>query len=256
MAYPNCTDDDVAFFAEHGWIAVPDAVDPADLATLEDRCTTILENKEEMAFDWAWEAGVERGERRFRIVQASPTRYYPELNDERFRAWAIGFAGALLGRPLEFWYDQFLAKPPGAGQSSPTYWHQDEGYWGRNLEERGITCWMPMHDVDETNGCLHFSDGGHRDGGLSHRRVEGGQSDLLRGDPDESRTVACPLRLGGVTFHHGKTPHMTTANASPRWRRALTQHLRVVGTGGEGDHYPWKIYVNQFTGKVSTPQSR
>jgi phytanoyl-CoA hydroxylase len=113
-----------------------------------------------------------------------------------------------------------------------------------------------MHDVDETNGCMHFIDGGHRDGVLSHRRVEGVQSDLLRCDPDESRTVACPLRLGGVTFHHGKTPHMTTANASPRWRRALTQHLRVVGTGGEGDHYPWKIYVNQFTGKVSTPQSR
>jgi hypothetical protein len=30
----------------------------------------------------------------------------------------------------------------------PTYWHQDEAYWGRNLCDRGITCWMPLQDVD------------------------------------------------------------------------------------------------------------
>jgi hypothetical protein len=30
----------------------------------------------------------------------------------------------------------------------------------------------------------------------------------------------------------------------------------VVGSKGEGDHYPWKIYVNQFTGQRIVPQSR
>jgi hypothetical protein len=63
------------------------------------------------------------------------------------------------------------------------------------------------------------------------------------------------LTFGGVTFHHGKTPHMTTANTTDTWRRALTQHLRVVGTGGEGGHYPWKVYVNQFTGEEIRPRT-
>ena len=90
-------------------------MDPADLATLEDRCRTILERKEEMAFDWAWEAGTDRADRAFRIVQASPSRHYPELADEPFRAWAIAFGSRLLGEPVEFWYDQFLAKPPEKG---------------------------------------------------------------------------------------------------------------------------------------------
>jgi ectoine hydroxylase-related dioxygenase (phytanoyl-CoA dioxygenase family) len=135
-------------------------------------------------------------------------------------------------------------------------WHQDEGYWGRNLDERGITCWMPMHDVDPQNGCMHFIDGGHKLGVLEHRQPDDVQSDLLYCEPDESKAVACPLRLGGVTFHHGKTPHMTPANQSSTWRRALTQHLRVVGSEGEGDHYPWKVYVNQITGERTKPETR
>ena len=254
MPYPTATEDDIVFFEEHGWIAVEDAVDPADLARLEARCEVILEKKERMAFDWAWEEGQPRDQRAFKIVQSSPSLFFPELNDERFRSWAVEFASALMRQPLEFWYDQFLAKPPGA--SVPTRWHQDEGYWGRNLDERGITCWMPMHDVDEINGCMQFIDGGHRQGVMQHQLVPGVQSDLLYCEPDESHRVVIPLRKGGTTFHHSKTPHMTNANLSDTWRRALTQHLRVAGSEGEGDHYPWKIYVNQVTGERTTPPTR
>ena len=64
------------------------------------------------------------------------------------------------------------------------------------------------------------------------------------------------MRKGTVTFHHSKMPHMTTANRTDQWRRILTQHLRVGGLPGEGDHYPWKVYVNQFTGERVKPASR
>ena len=138
----------------------------------------------------------------------------PSSTRRAFRTWAVEFASALMGRPLEFWYDQFLAKPP--GKSAPTRWHQDEGYWGRNLDDRGITCWMPLHDVDVTNGCMHFIDGGHRDGVLEHRHGRACRATSCTARPTKPRAVACPLRVGGVTFHHSKTPHMTNANASDR----------------------------------------
>lgn len=253
-AYPKATDADIAFFEAHGWIAIENAIDPGDLATLEAHCEEILANKEKMAYDWAWEKDKPLDKREFKIVQASPTRYWPELNSARFRIWAIEFASALMRHPVEFWYDQFLAKPPEKG--APTLWHQDEGYWGRNLDEGGITCWMPMHDVNVDNGCMHFVDRGHKDGVLEHFSPDHIASDLLYCKPDESRAVACPLKVGGVTFHHGKTPHMTPLNKTKQWRRILTQHLRVVGSKGEGDHYPWKIYVNQFTGQRIVPESR
>lgn len=254
MSLPSASAEDVSFFQEHGWIVVKQAIDQIDIGQVASRCDEILDNLETMAFDWAWEKGTALEDRTFSIVQAGPTRHWPELNEAEFRHWAVNFASALMGESVEFWYDQFLAKPP--GNEVPTYWHQDEGYWGRNLDDRGITCWMPFHDVDPGNGCMHFVDRGHLDGILEHRRPANVQSDLLRCEVDESRIVACPLELGDVTFHHGKTPHMTPANTSSAWRRALTQHLRIVGSGGEGDHYPWKVYVNQFNGNVHVPETR
>ncbi len=103
---------------------------------------------------------------------------------------------------------------------------------------------------------MHFIDGGHRDGILDHQQAPDVQSDLIFCEPDEARTVPCPIPVGSVTFHHGKTPHMTPANRTDSWRRILTQHLRVEGTPGEGDHYPWKVYVNQFTGQRTKPAVR
>jgi ectoine hydroxylase-related dioxygenase (phytanoyl-CoA dioxygenase family) len=234
VAYPAPGADTVAFFREHGWLVLRDAIDPADLAQVSERMEVILQKKEKLAFDWAWEKGTPREARAFKIVQGSPTLVWPQINATPFRRWMLEFGAALLGQPLELWYDQFLAKPPRDG--APTDWHQDEAYWGRNLDERGITCWMPLHDVDEKNGCMHFIDAGHRDGILPHRQPEHVQSDLLLCEPDLSRSVTCPIPAGSVTFHHGKTPHMTPANRSDGWRRAVTTHMRVVGTQGEGDH--------------------
>jgi hypothetical protein len=56
-------------------------------------------------------------------------------------------------------------------------------------------------------------------------------------------------------IHHGKTPHMTPANRSDGWRRAVTTHTRIIGTGGEGDHSV-EVYVNQITGERTLPVSR
>jgi phytanoyl-CoA hydroxylase len=254
MPYPAATDAEVAFFQEHGWLVVKDAIDLADLAEAGARMQKILDNRHRFAFDWAWEKGKSKDEREFKIVQGMPSRAWPAIAETRFRRWMIEFASALMKTPMEFWYDQFLAKPPREG--AVTYWHQDEGYWGRNLLGRGITCWMPLHDVDERNGCMHFIDRGHRDGILEHRQPPHVQSDLLYCEPDTSRAVACPIRAGSVTFHHGKTPHMTPPNVSDQWRRAVATHMRTVGALGEGDHYPWKVYVNQFTGERIKPPTR
>jgi hypothetical protein len=253
MSYPEPSQAHLDFFNKHGWLVVEDAIARADLDELERHCDSILSDKEKLAFDWAWDVNESKDERSFRIVQASPTLVWTEIATQAYRKWLVAFGSALMGQNLEFWYDQFLGKPP--GKSVPTYWHQDEGYWGRNLDDKGVTCWIPLHDVDAGNGCMHFIDGGHHDGVLAHHLVEGMQSDLLTCDTevDERRTVVCPIERGSVTFHHSKTPHMTTANTSRRWRKAVSNHMQAVGAGGEGGHYPWKIYVNQRTGQRLEP---
>lgn len=255
VTYPKATEKEVSSFRNDGYLVVEDGIDPADLVSLEAACERILDKKEKVAFDWGWREGTAKEEREFRLVQASPSLLNPDLlTANRFRKWMIEYSSLLMGHRVEFWYDQFLAKPP--ANSVPTNWHQDEGYWGRNLNERGITCWMPLHDVGLDDGCMNFIVAGHKDGVLEHKRVPGVQSDLLYCEVDESRQVACPVKLGDVTFHHGKMPHMTCVNNGKNWRKILTNHFRLEGSKGEGDHYPWKIYVNQFTGEVIKPESR
>jgi phytanoyl-CoA hydroxylase len=254
MSYPDASPEQTAFFAAHGWLVVEDAIPQADLDELETRSERLIAEKERFANDWAWDAKESKEERSFKIIQSSPSFIWREIAQTAYRQWLGRFAEALMGMKLDFWYDQYLAKPP--GKSAPTYWHQDEGYWGRNLDDKGVTGWIPLQDVDAANGCMHFIDAGHRDGVLPHHLVEGVQSDLLTCLVDESRTVVCPIRRGDVTFHHSKTPHMTPANTSKAWRKAVTNHFQAVGAGGEGDHYPWKVLVNQRTGERIVPPSR
>ncbi len=254
MPYPEASDEQIDRFLRHGWLVVEEAIPAADLDLLERRCDKILADKERFANDWAWDAREPREARSFRIVQSSPRFVWREIADQPYRLWLTAFGSSLMRAEMAFWYDQFLAKPP--GHDAPTRWHQDEGYWGRNLFDKGVTCWIPLQDVDAANGCMHFIDAGHRDGVLSHRLVEGVASDLLVCEVDESRAVAAPIKRGAVTFHHSKTPHMTPANTSAGYRKAVTNHLQAPGAGGEGDHYPWKVLVNQRTGERSVPPSR
>jgi phytanoyl-CoA hydroxylase len=255
MSYPVADDEAVNFFREHGYLVVRGAVPQADLDELETHMDTIIDDPQAArAFDWAWSENEEREDRSFKIIQASPDLAWPEITDARFRQWACEYGSVLLGKKVDFWYSQFLAKPP--AKSVPTYWHQDEGYWGRNLDDKGITCWFPLQDVDETNGCMHFIDGGHKDGVLEHKIVDGVKSDLLTCEHkvDNDRAVACPISRGDVTFHHSATPHMTTSNTGNAYRKAVTQHMQTPDAGGEGDHYPWKIWVDQRDGKMYVPE--
>ncbi len=254
MSFPRADEQQIGFFREHGWLVVADAIPQADLDELERQCEILLREKDRLANDWAWSNDEALADRSFRIVQSSPSFVWKEIREQPYRRWLLEFGRALMGFELSFWYDQFLAKPP--ARSVPTYWHQDEAYWGRNLDDKGVTGWIPLQDVDVANGCMHFIDRGQRDGVLTHFPVAGVQSDLITCEVDEARTVVCPIRRGDVTFHHSKTPHMTTANTSSGWRKAVTNHMQAIGAGGEGDHFPWKVTVNQRTGERFVPPSR
>ena len=254
MPYSKASTEQISAFNEAGYLVVEDAIKPDDLKDLELLCDAIIRDPVGSgARDWAWNEG-SFDEREFRIIQAGVTRNAPQVSEMRWRKWACEFAGSLMGGEVEFWYDQFLGKPPGKGATTP--WHQDEGYWGRHYADGGITCWMPFHDVSPENGCLEFVHAGHLDGIIPHRQPDGMKSDLVFCDVDESRVVSCPLKRGSVSFHHGKTPHMAHGNTSNRWRRTLAQHFRLKSLNLEGypddGHYEWTVKMQQQKGERKT----
>ena len=56
---------------------------------------------------------------------------------------------------------------------------------------------MPLHAVDENDGCMHFVPGAHRLGVLPHRSADDVQSDLLVCDVDEA--APSPARSRSAT---------------------------------------------------------
>ena len=77
---------------------------------------------------------------------------------------------------------------------------------------------------------MQFLDRSHT-GGVIPALADCGESyGLADWDPPAGRrVVTCPLRAGGVTFHHGLTPHRAFANTSDRWRQVIIQRFTVKG---------------------------
>jgi phytanoyl-CoA hydroxylase len=247
MHYPLPTDQDIRRFESDGFLVVKNVIDPEEGQAFLHMAQQLAVGPPDGANDWDWRRGEALDKRVYRIVQSGVDRFYPWVTQSRFRSWAAAFGAALMRQEMEFWYEQFLGKPPGIGAATP--WHQDEAYWGRTLADRGVTCWTAFHQVGPENGCMHFVRGGQRRL-LEHRNPPEMASDLLVCDIDAgAEVVPCPIEAGDVTFHHSRMPHMTTANSSERWRLVLTQHFRNPQSKQLPEHhYPWRVQVSQRSG--------
>lgn len=146
-------------------------------------------------------------------------------------------AEQLLGGPVRFWHDQLFVKPPHVG--GVVSWHQDYSYWTRTAPMAHLTCWIPLDDVDEENGCPQYVPGSHRWRLLP---ITG-----LTSDMDAIRQVLTPaemaafhpvpalLRSGEATFHHPLTVHGSYHNRSPRRRRGIALNFCRDGTKSDSN---------------------
>ncbi len=100
-------------------------------------------------------------------------------------------------------------------------WHQDSGYFLAHCDDMLVlTCWIPLIDVDEDNGCLFVIPGSHRDGITRHYTGgHGGYLEIAEEDLPAGERVAVPMRQGDVLFLANLTAHASFANRTPdvRW---------------------------------------
>jgi ectoine hydroxylase-related dioxygenase (phytanoyl-CoA dioxygenase family) len=157
-----------------------------------------------------------------------PEIRFPELLQTQHWRNARRYASALLGVPeseLTSW-GHMIRKPPG-GRS--VLWHQDHAYWEPELDYQALGVWLPMHDVSIEMGAMQFVPGSHKRGLLPHRHADKPEDNVLTVDKpiDPREGVACPLKLGGATFHHFETLHHTAPNTTDRPRLAYPMEFQT-----------------------------
>ena len=79
MPYPQASPEQIAFFREHGWLVVEDAIPRDHLDELEAQCEVLIREKDRLANDWAWSDKEDVKDRSFRIIQSSPSTFTAAL---------------------------------------------------------------------------------------------------------------------------------------------------------------------------------
>ena len=115
---------------------------------------------------------------------------------------------------IRLWHDQALVKESGGRETDP---HHDQPYWPIK-ETKTITAWIPLCDIDETNGQLGFYSGSHKIKDKKFINIFSGKVDennfLETANVSPDQISYQVMKEGDVSFHHGLTFHRAKSNVS------------------------------------------
>lgn len=134
----------------------------------------------------------------------------------------------LIGPEVCVFFSQVFMKPPEIGGAKPI--HQDNFYFGPRDLDSTLTAWIALDEATIENGCLYYTDV-HQHEIVPHQAPPDEPFNLQI--PAELaaqyQMVPAPVPAGGVSLHHGNTPHQSSDNRSQRWRRAVAIHYLSLG---------------------------
>ncbi len=226
--------DEIARYREQGFIAVENAFSPTDVAGAVDGLLDLVMGKpagfkgilfEAKARDMLPKLGVEQRQDAVRrlcyFVEVEP-RLKALSHHPRLLATVRTLLG---GREPQLFQDMALLKPPHLGREKP--WHQDHAYFDYPIGTPIVGVWIALDEATVENGCMQVLAGRHREGPRIHFQRRDWQicDDTILGQ----RSLAVPLKPGGLLFFDGLLPHGTPQNKSSLRRRALQFHYAPAG---------------------------
>lgn len=201
-------------FENDGFVYIPKFLNRGEIDRLKDKLNNLIKRKaatmppEHAFFEDKHDPNSLK--QMFHLSEYDP--YFESLlNSSRFK----GLAETLLGEKTAKGQVEYFNKPPGIGKPTPP--HQDS-YYFMLTPPSAITFWLPLEDVDQENGCLHYIRGSHLKGMRPHGRTSilGFSQGITDFGTEEDRRndLAVPAQTGDVLIHHGMTVHYAEGNNS------------------------------------------
>lgn len=237
------SDEDVQFYAEHGWylsgkLFSDDEID-ALVAASDDyydgaRDRLLPTRPAKLAY-WQPEHGdVQR--------HNDYVHYESDAIAKILRKPLLGAVAARLAQAPEIRIFQatMIYKPPAPAEPSNVVpWHFDKHYWASSTSDRMLTAFVPFHDCPPEMGTITMVDGSHRwreigndDSTVRHfAERDKAQLDVMLAENAayngaEVVKVEMNIPKGHMSFHHCRTYHGSGPNVSGRPRRAISLHLQ------------------------------
>jgi ectoine hydroxylase-related dioxygenase (phytanoyl-CoA dioxygenase family) len=214
------TPEQVAFYREHGYIAVENVLSLEEIAELQKVTDAFVEqsrphtgNTNVFDFEPGHTPDAPRV-RRIKSPAAQHAIYKQMLNHERI----LDIVAQLIGPAIRTNGDKLNMKSPEFG--SPVEWHQDWAFYPHTNDDL-LAVGIPIDDMLLENGCLLVVPGSHTGPVYSHHHNGAFVGAVDPGEFDVSRAVPIELKAGGISIHHARTLHASAPNTSKRPRRLL-----------------------------------
>jgi phytanoyl-CoA hydroxylase len=235
----DLTPAEIEFYRENGYLAVQRAFDPTEVqAGLEGLQALIMGARpdfEGIVFESKAQEVLSTLNEQQRQDAVRKICHFVKF-EQRLHALAyhpklLAATRALIGEETHMFQDMGLIKPPRIGREKP--WHQDHAYFNYPIGTRIVGVWVALDEATLENGCMQVLPGLHKEGPRLHFQRRDWQ--ICDGEIMGRRSVAIPLKPGGVLFFDGLMPHGTPHNTSAKRRRAVQFHYvgRSVHLGTE-----------------------
>ncbi len=222
-------DDQLRKYRDEGFLILRGVFQPDEIAALDQEASGLWWRHDLVDTDnlrCRWKTEIDSGQCVFEcfdpVIDCGPVsaRF---AHDERI----LAPLSAIYGSPARLFKDKLIYKPPGTiGYEL----HQDYIGWPE-FPETFITVLIAIDPADNANGATEVFPGYHRAGYLSPK--DGMYHDLPLSSVDESRGVRLDLNAGDIALFGCFTPHRSSPNRSPRWRRQLYLSYNADHDGGD-----------------------
>lgn len=243
----SVTEEEAAFFYEHGWVKLSGLISEEDAGRLQAEADQLATSSSSDLELKATEAGL--GTRAVQLPQFQPINF-PSRRSELFSSLAFSqqlgqnaerlMSNPVIGPRKAFKsYDGMLIKMPAESGAEGTRWHQDEPT--APIDRGGsLTFWVALVPVSAEMGSLRFVDRSHRLGSLG-RFQHTADGDTVKNYPGIAEQMDLldgnDLKPGDATVHDSYMVHAAGPNRTDRPRWACVQAFMPADALYTGAHH-------------------